>query len=157
MQWNAIGVFALALAAWPASAQDQTLTPEKINKAIDQVIAEARVIRKAESEMVAHLNAGKADHDYLAARVTQSEKSLAVIRKTIDMLDANYDLLSETQKETLRSSWDIAELFGAFLDNEKAADENLSDKDQREEAKVNAECAVRRAVMLEETVSKLKK
>jgi hypothetical protein len=160
MKWNGIGVLVLGLAAWPAAAQqpvEQALTPETLNRAIDRIIAEARNIRKAESEMVARLNEGKADQKYLAERVALSEKSLTLIHKTIDMLDANYELLSESQKETLRSSWDIAELFGAFLDNEKAANEKLADKEQQEEARVNAECAVRRAIMLEETVSQLKK
>lgn len=79
------------------------------------------------------------------------------IKELLDQLDARYDTLNEEQRSAVRESWTISELLGAYVDNQQDDLAGLADNERREDARVNATCAVRRAEMLVDSVQRLTK
>lgn len=79
------------------------------------------------------------------------------IKDLLDQLDARYDSLNEEQRSAVRESWTISELLGAYVDNQQDDLAGLADGERREDARVNASCAVRRAEMLVNSVQRLTK
>ena len=148
-----IAVSALALTL-PARAQNAP-SEETLRTTIERIIAESRAAKTAETELVSRLDQEKVDEKAFAETVGRVEKNVKAIKSLIDTLDARYDQLSEKQKDTVREAWTVAELFATFVDNQKEGLSKLGDKDSRQEVRANAQCAVRRAAMLDEVLSRL--
>ena len=134
----------------PTAPSESTL-----KSTIDRILAESRAAKQAEADLAAHLEQDKIDEAAFTTTINRAEKNAQAIRELIDQLDALYDQLSDHQKDTVREAWTVAELFSAFVDNQKEGIGKLADKDSRQEILANAQCSVRRAAMLEETLNRL--
>jgi hypothetical protein len=143
---------ALALVIGGASLAAQTSAA-----IVSQVMSEADKAKKIEAEIMSVVAQEKADTAKLNQLVDQADKTVKGIRGLLDKLDANYDQLDDSQKETVRTSWTVAMLLTAYVDNQKESMDDLHTTEGREEARVNALCAVRRADMLVDVVKGLRR
>lgn len=151
-----LGISIIAALAWgqdgrparPKPAQ----SPAGIADIVSRINREAEAAQKAETDFAAALEKGPLDPVKAASLVDQSDTSVKAIKQLLDQLDARYESLSEDQRGVVRQAWTISMLLGAFVANQKDALDSLKTEQGRTEAQVNAQCAVRRAAMLAETL-----
>jgi hypothetical protein len=122
---------------------------------VARITRESEVARQVESDLATLLEKPGVDVVKAAALMEKADASVNNIKKLLDQLDARYEALSEDQRSVVRQAWTISMLLGAFVANQKESMDGLKTEDGRKESQVNAQCAVRRAVMLEETLKGL--
>lgn len=135
----------------------QVLAAQSSKSVVTDVVREAGAVAQTEKSLQVLLQQSGADPKQAASLVDTAQKNVKTIKELLDQLDASYDALNEEQRSAVRESWTISELLSAYVDNQKDDLAGLSDKERREDARVNANCAVRRAEMLVSSVERLKK
>lgn len=120
-----------------------------------EAIQQARAIRKSQEAIVAALEAKKATRELLSEQIAVTEKNFQALRATIDKIDAGYDTLTETQKSAVREAWSLAQLFSVFIGYQKASAAKPDSAERERELISDSTSTHRRAVMLDETLSRL--
>ena len=139
----------------PAPAVQNVPSPPEIADIVARITRASEVARQVESDFATLLEKPGVDAVKAADLVEKADASVNNIKKLLDQLDARYEVLSEDQRSVVRQAWTISMLLGAFVANQKESMDGLKTEDGRKESQVNAQCAVRRAVMLEETLKGL--
>lgn len=145
-------IFALAVSLIVVG---QMLAAQSSKSVVSDVVREAGLVEKTEKSLRSLLEQPAADARQVETLVTTARNNVKTIKELLDQLEARYESLDEDQRSAVRESWTISELLGAYVDNQKDDLAGLGDKERREDARVNANCAVRRAEMLVSSVQKL--
>ena len=135
----------------------QLLAAQDTKAAVVQVIQQAESAGRIETSLAALFDKPSPDIRQISSQIESVHKSVAAIKASLDQLDARYDTLTEEQRDAVREAWTLAELLGAYVENQVDALPDLSVTDRRQEAKTNAQCAIRRAAMLVESLRQLAK
>ena len=136
--------------------QAQTPRPDpNLRSTFREAIQQAGVLRKTQESLAAALTANKASRAMVTEQVAMTEKSLQALRVSIEKIDEKYDSLSEVQQSVVREAWSLARLLGVFVEylKDTAAKPDSTDRDK--DLISNSTSTARRAVMLEETLSRL--
>ncbi|MGC4048374.1 MAG: hypothetical protein QM757_01485 [Paludibaculum sp.] len=135
----------------------RTLSAQTSKSVVSDVVREAGAIAQTEKSLQSLFEQSQSDPKQAASLVKAAQVKVKTIKELLDQLDARYDTLDDEQRSAVRESWTISELLGAYVDNQQDDLAGLSDKERREDARVNATCAVRRAEMLVSSVQRLTK
>jgi len=141
-------VLGWTLAAQPARPNAQIVA---------EILKQAASAKQVETALMETFAQPKVDVKAAAAQIEKAAQNMTAIRKLLDELDARYESLTENQRSTVREAWTIAELLGSYVDGQKDKLSQLGDAELREDARVTALCAVRRATMLDETLRALER
>lgn len=135
-------------------AQAQAPDPN-LQGAIRDATQQARSLRKAHETLLAAVKEGKASPAILTSQIAAAEKSFQALREAIDKIDEQYDSLSETHQSAVREAWSLAKLFGVLFEQLKESAAAPDSPDQRKALLSGCTSTARRAVMLDETLSRL--
>lgn len=133
----------------------QVLAAQTSKNVVSDVVRQAGVVAQVEKSLQSLFEKPDGDLKQAESLVRSAHNGVKSIKELLDQLDARYDTLNEDQRAAVRESWTITELLGAYVDNQKDALGGITGKDRREDARVNAVCAVRRAEMLVNSVQRL--
>lgn len=133
----------------------RTMAAQTSKAVVSDVVREAGAIAQTEKSLQSLLEQSQTDPKKAESLVKTAKVKVKTIKELLDQLDARYDTLNEEQRSAVRESWTISELLGAYVDNQQDDLAGLADRERREDARVNATCAVRRAEMLVDSVQRL--
>ncbi|HEY3443064.1 MAG TPA: hypothetical protein VGK29_20050 [Paludibaculum sp.] len=157
MSKAAVTCFA-ALVLFGLLAQAQAPAPPadpNVQATITRAIQEAKALRKVQEALSTAVTEGKATRASVAEQITQSEKSFQALREAIDKIDEQYDSLIETHQSAVREAWSLAKLFGVLFEQLKESAATPDSPDQRKDLLSDCTSTARRAVMLDETLSRM--
>lgn len=153
MSKTAVTCFA-GLVVFGFLAHAQTPDPN-LQDTIRDAIQQARSLRKSHETLSAAVTDGKATPALVTSQIAAAEKSFHALREAIDKIDEKYDSLAETQQAAVREAWSLAMLFGVLFEQLKESAAAPSSPDQRKDLLSSCTSTARRAVMLDETISRL--
>ncbi len=137
-----------------AQAQAPPASPD-LRGTIREVIQQARSLRQTQEAISAAVATPKAPRATLDRQIALTEKTLASIRASIEKIDEQYDQLSEAQQSAVREAWSIAKLFGVLSDFLKETAAKPDSAEREKDLISHATSTTTRAVMLDETLSRL--
>lgn len=91
----------------------------------------------------------------LTEHIAATEKSFKSLRESIDKIDEQYHSLNEVHQSAVREAWSIAKLFGVLFEHLKASAAAPPSPERLQDLISDSTSTTRRAVMLDETLSKL--
>lgn len=137
-----------------ALAQPPSSDP-KLRAATAAAIQEARSLRKIQESLSIAMADNKATPAMLAERIAATGKSLQSLQDSIDKIDEQYESLSEDHQSAVREAWSLAKLFGVLFEHLQESAAKPDSAERRQDLISDCGSTARRAVMLDETLSRL--
>ncbi|GEM_PF-5565268 len=122
----------------------------------DDLVKAASALEATETKILQEFEKPAVDAKAVAAHVAAADAQLKSLRKSLEEIDANYDKLPEEQKTTVRTCWDLTMILTAYLEDQKESSAQPASSQRREDDRITAQCAARRAGMLKESLATLK-
>jgi len=123
----------------------------------DEILKSTQAVEAAETRLLAEYDKPQADTSVVAAQVVVIDQQVKAIRKMLEDLDAQDEKLTSDERDTVRSSWSLVMILTAYAEDQKELLKSADGPKQLEEARLTAQCALRRAVMLKESLTRLQR
>lgn len=148
-------ISAFALALFIGGTLLAADTNNAVKTTVDQLLTEARQVRKTADELSNRLKSKNADLSNLGEHLSAVEKGAANIQNLVGELHSANLTLSAKQKARLDNTKVLAELLNVFVENKKNLVSDGASASERELLRANAMSAAKRAELIETNLLRL--
>jgi len=142
-------ISAFALALFIGGTMLAADTNNSVKSTVDQLLTEARQVKKTADELSNRLKAKNADLTNLAEPFSMVEKGAANIQNLVGELHSASLTLNSKQKARLDNTKALAELMNVFVVNKKNLLADGASAEDREQLRANAMSVAKRAELIE--------